>query len=194
MNQTKILLFSDLHSSKKAFQKLKKFLEDKSFDFIIFTGDFTNTWKEDVKFVKKILDFFKEKKIKFLAIPGNNDKQEILDLLEKYHANIHLKMQKNSGLEFYGIGGLGDPEEYKIKNLRAYKINPKTIFVSHIPPNFQLVKKVKILPLIHIFGHRHFLQKPKTIKNCLFIQIPSILKSQIVILELPKKKVKFIKI
>lgn len=190
----KILLFSDIHNSQKSFQKLKSFLEKEFFDLGIFAGDFTYGWKEDSSFVKEILNFFKDKKIKLFGIPGNNDKQDILDLLKEFGVSIHLNMQKFKGFEFYGLGGWGNPEEYKVKNFTSYKINSKTIFISHIPPKFKLVQKAKILPLVHIYGHSHFRAQSKIIRNCLFVQVPSILNSRIAILKLPEKKVEFVNI
>jgi len=190
----KILLFSDIHNSKKAFEKLKNYLSNNKFDLVLFAGDFTNNWQEDVLYVKEILNYFLKQKIRFLAVPGNNDRQNILDLMYKYNVNLHMEMQKVGDYEFYGIGGWANPEEYRLSKNKSYPINPKTIFVSHIPPNFKLIPKFKILPQVHIFSHKHFQSTPKVIKNCLFIQIPSILNFRIVILELPKKKVKFIKL
>lgn len=190
----KLLIFSDIHNSKKALQKLQNHMSHNLFDLVIFCGDFTNSWDKDIDFVKQMIVFFKNNKIRFYAIPGNNDKQQVLDLLHDQDVNLHYQPKKIGSYIFYGIGGLGLPEEYILTKPKFHKINSNTVFISHVSPKFELVQKAKILPAVHIYGHSHFRANSKIIRDCLFIQIPSILQSRIAILELPNKKVEFIKI
>ncbi|MFH1749295.1 MAG: metallophosphoesterase family protein [bacterium] len=190
----KILAFTDIHASKIAFKKLRAFISHNKIDLAIFCGDFTNSWVEDIDFVKEVITYFKNKKTRFYAVPGDNDRQQVLDLLSDQNVSLHYQPKKIGNYMFYGIGGLGAPDEYILVEQRFHKIDPNTIFVSHVPPKFKLVKKAKILPSVHIYGHIHFRAYSKTVRGCLFIQMSSILRSQVAILELPSKKVEFINI
>ena len=99
----KILLFSDSHSNITVLEKLKHHLEINNYDLAICAGDFTNSWQNDLEYVQNLIKAFREKKITFFAVPGNNDKQDVYDLLVKNEINLHLQMRRFRSYEFFGI-------------------------------------------------------------------------------------------
>ncbi len=190
----KILIFSDIHNSKKSFIKLQKYLKSNVVDLVIFCGDFTNSWDKDIDFVESIINYFKKNNTSFYAIPGNNDKQQVLDLLQDEDISLHMQYRKIQGYELFGIGGWANSDDYILKNIKPYQINPRTIFVTHIPPKFQTLDNFKVLPQLHIYGHKHKDTRIQTIRGCVFVQVPSIMNSKAAVIELPLKIVYYIDI
>ncbi len=69
-------------------------------DIIIVAGDFT--FEGPVKFAE---NFLKKIRGKILAIPGNMDPPEVLDVLEREGVSIHRKIVEINGITFFGFGG-----------------------------------------------------------------------------------------
>lgn len=69
-------------------------------DLTIIAGDFT--LEGPVKFVE---DFLNRIEGKVLAIPGNMDPPEVLDLLERKGVSLHRKTVEIDGITFFGFGG-----------------------------------------------------------------------------------------
>ncbi|HIP62792.1 MAG TPA: metallophosphoesterase [Archaeoglobus profundus] len=88
----KILAVGDLHRTAV------KVPEDVDCVFIV--GDFTNADSPD--FVEETLNSIK---CDVLAIPGNMDKKEVLDILENRGVSVHRKTVDYKGFKIFGFGG-----------------------------------------------------------------------------------------
>jgi len=188
----KILLISDLHTQKKALHVLEFFLEKYKVDLVLSAGDIVERTEPTTKYLDQIFNLISKFNLKFIAVPGNNESQESFKKLVKTHSSIHLYPQKFEGYTFYGVGGLGYDGEFPVKNPQNYRCDHKTIFVSHIPPIIEIIKKMPQKPSVHICGHLHNLSKSRWIGNMLLINLPSLMLGKAAILELPTRKVKFI--
>ncbi|HOJ49693.1 MAG TPA: metallophosphoesterase [Spirochaetota bacterium] len=96
----KIMFITDIHNNYKDIEKLLL----NNIDVIIIGGDFTIRGGRDD--VKKILDnIIKIFKGKILAVPGNMDKKEVLDVLIDYNINIECSGVIIEDIGFFGCGG-----------------------------------------------------------------------------------------
>ncbi len=109
----KILVLSDNHNDlENMFVFLDK-LKDYEFDVIVYAGDFTDIGlpkgftQEDI--AKLLIEELKTLKKPILAIPGNNDSKEVINLLEKENISIHGIGKKINEVGFYGFGGAKTP-------------------------------------------------------------------------------------
>jgi Icc-related predicted phosphoesterase len=188
----KILIFSDIHDDRRAFEKLKRHLSKHRYDLVLTAGDFTYQKDRGLKFVNDILTYFHDTDTPFFGIPGNNDTQSILDALSAQNMSIHMSKKNFMGWSFYGIGGMGDPDEFRLDVPELVRVDKKTIFVSHIPPSIKSLDRVKFMPFVHISGHIHSSEKDFVIKGCKYIRVPSIMNHKVVILSLPSREVQYI--
>ncbi len=69
-------------------------------DLIIIAGDFT--FKGPVEFAEEFLNKIEGR---VLAIPGNMDTKDVLDLLERRGISLHRKTVEINGITFFGFGG-----------------------------------------------------------------------------------------
>lgn len=69
-------------------------------DLTIIAGDFT--FKGPVEFAEEFLNKIEGR---VLAIPGNMDPKEVLDLLERKGVSLHRKTVEIDGITFFGFGG-----------------------------------------------------------------------------------------
>ncbi len=72
----------------------------KDVDAVFIAGDFTNA--SSASFAEKVLDSIQTE---VLAIPGNMDRKEVLDLLEERGVSIHRKVVDFKGFKIFGFGG-----------------------------------------------------------------------------------------
>jgi len=138
----KILVLSDIHSGTKNLEKLLKKAENRGIDLILVTGDLTNFGGK--KEAKEVIEIIKKLEKKIFAVPGNLDKRETIDLLEKKGISIHSKKEKFNEFIFVGFGGATDcigetvfteTEIYeKLKLLMQETENEKVFLVTHSPP------------------------------------------------------------
>lgn len=172
----KLFCISDLHLDEAFLDVFPLALKKLQPDAVLVAGDFT--FHGPLSYVE---DFLKLCDIPIFAVPGNVDPPEILDLLEKKKANVHMHTSKLSDFDVLGFGGsLITPFRYSFafeeseirKQLSPLKISSKTIFLTHAPPyaddnidmsckgeklglkplrEFILEKK----PLLNICGHVH---------------------------------------
>lgn len=104
----KILYIADIHGAIDSVQKAKKFIESNNIDLVIILGDlpgygvFRNR-ELSIKEAKSILDSFQN--LKILAIPGNCDPPEILDLFNELEINLHERYRDINGVRIIGFGG-----------------------------------------------------------------------------------------
>lgn len=134
----KILSVADIHGSQYRLNIVLKNIEKYSPDLIIICGDITQFGPPDVA-----LNILNQISVETLAIHGNIDSDEVLQVIDKSNAtNIHLKYEIVNDIPFIGIGGNIYDQDYskiKIKLNNSQKnlseiINNSTILVTHIPP------------------------------------------------------------
>ena len=92
MINMKILAIGDLHGTAVKVPE--------EVDCVFIVGDFTNA--DSTKFVEQILDSIK---CDVLAIPGNMDRKEVLDILESRGVSVHRKTVEYEGFKVFGFGG-----------------------------------------------------------------------------------------
>jgi len=145
-----IVIFSDIHNDVENLLSYFDKINELKFDVVVCPGDFTdiNTPKgftqEDI--VKLIITELKGLKKPVLAVPGNVDTKNIIDILEKEGVSIHGKGRVINDYGFYGYGGAKTPfetniepsdEELKMGLKNSWKDVEKTKFkiqVTHNPP------------------------------------------------------------
>jgi len=104
----KILCIADIHGAREAVLKLKRYAIDNKFENILILGDFPsyNAFRnrekslDEVRFVLDLLSDFR-----ILAIPGNCDTPEILNLFDEYGVNLHEKSVIFNSTTIVGFGG-----------------------------------------------------------------------------------------
>jgi len=101
MKDVNLLVCSDLHASEKALEMIGRLAVPDEYDLVLICGDFTTFGSLDYvnRLVKRIND------VLVLAVPGNCDMPETVDLLEKKHANLHNKRVEFGGWQLFGFGG-----------------------------------------------------------------------------------------
>ncbi|MBI2675400.1 MAG: metallophosphoesterase [Candidatus Aenigmarchaeota archaeon] len=181
----RILVIADVHGQYKKLRKLVSKIKE-PFDMVVTPGDITDMYSLPSEFtqldianlvVQCLLSMGKP----LLAVPGNHDPYEILDIFEEYGVNLHAAARKMNGIMFMGYGGAATPfnthfepgEEEIKKHLFGLSSNVKEdfILIVHNPPkgtkvdatadgkhvgsevirNFILEKK----PLLAISAHIH---------------------------------------
>ncbi|MBU5689148.1 MAG: metallophosphoesterase [Candidatus Aenigmarchaeota archaeon] len=146
----KILVLSDNHNDLENMFTFLDRLKDYEFDVIVYAGDFTDIGlpkgfsQEDI--AKLLIEELKTLKKPIVAIPGNNDSQEVIKLLEKENISIHGTGKIINGVGFYGFGGaktpfntLYEPSDEELKKglersfIQVMNVDKK-IQVTHNPP------------------------------------------------------------
>ena len=135
----KLLVFTDIHTSTKAFVRLQKNIAKWKPDLLLCCGDFTVFGHDLHKTLKKLAGLKKP----LLLIPGNHeDIKETRNACKMYKniINIHGKQHKVGDVLFLGWGGGGfalvDREfELKAKQWEnAVRKAAKVVLVTHGPP------------------------------------------------------------
>ncbi|MGB9720902.1 MAG: metallophosphoesterase [bacterium] len=136
----RILAISDIHGRINYDKKIVSILSN--VDLIVISGDITNFGGK--KEALTVLNTIREISNNILAIPGNCDQLEVLDVLKSENINLHGEIKEFNGLIFFGIGGSGftpfrTPQEYSDEEIERILSNYKKqdgreIFVSHAPP------------------------------------------------------------
>ncbi|MCX7996069.1 MAG: YfcE family phosphodiesterase [candidate division WOR-3 bacterium] len=136
----KILAVSDIHGRLEYEKKIIEMLSTS--DLIVISGDITNFGGR--REALEVLNTIRKYNQNILAVPGNCDRYDVLELLKDEHINLHGEIKKIGDLTFFGIGGSGHtpfntPQEYSdeeiIKILNNYENKGgKQILVSHSPP------------------------------------------------------------
>jgi hypothetical protein len=154
-----IVVISDIHGDVENLLTYLDKIKGLNSDLIICPGDFTdvNTPKgftqEDI--AKLIIGELKSLRIPVLAVPGNVDPKNIIELLEKEGVSLHGHGKIIGEYGFYGYGGAKTPfetsiepseEELKAGLLAAYKDVEGTKFkiqITHSPPNGTVLDMVR---------------------------------------------------
>jgi len=153
-----ILAVSDIHGRINYEKRILDALS--SADIVVICGDITNFGGRKEAII--VLNTIREFNPNILAVPGNCDQYEVLDVLKNEHINLHGEIKEFKGLVFFGIGGSGftpfnTPQEYSDEEIERILNNYKKqkgreIFVSHAPP--MNTKVDKTLMGMHV-GSKH---------------------------------------
>lgn len=138
----KILAAADFHGNSSGEANLAKFL-DCGYDCLLMLGDLTNFGPMEA--AESLLELVRSHGIPSLAVPGNCDPKQVLQLLEKYGVNLHGKRQSLNEITFVGLGGSNitpfktpfELTEAEIKEELAVaggEITGQWILVTHTPP------------------------------------------------------------
>lgn len=174
----RLLAATDIHGKDK--RNIQNLLERKNYDLLLIVGDITQFGP--VSKAEKILDDLKNIDIPILALPGNCDPREVVDVLEGKEVNLHSKSSEIDGYLFVGLGGsnptpFDTPFELSEKKIgkELEKLIPDGltdwILVTHAPPygtkcdltsdgthaGSKAIKKIieDKDPLINFCGHIH---------------------------------------
>lgn len=132
-----LLVCADLHGSEETLTMLRKAEKDVGPDMVVICGDVTTYGSR--AYMEKALSAFESD---LLAVPGNCDTDEMLEMLEEAGASVHMKRVKRHGLDFFGFGGgLPSPaqmpfeveEEEMVSGLRSVAV-PGGVMITHTPP------------------------------------------------------------
>lgn len=203
----KVLALADIHSSLERLKDLKESLKSEKIDLIVFCGDFTN--EGSLKIAEKIIEGLSFAPL--LAVPGNQDSKEIIELLESKGISIHKKTVDFQSYSFIGIGGgkpvhtfyrvnVGELEAEKFfKNNYPETKNP-VIVVSHTPSSgtglelagngsrlgLQALRAVieARQPLLLLHGHVHESAGEEMIGKTLCINTGAVMDGKAVLLEI----------
>lgn len=128
---------SDIHGSRRAAEKVRSVLAAESPDLFVACGDITNfgpvAWAEE---------FLRSIPVRTVAVPGNCDPRDIVEVLDRLGVDLHKKRREIDGVPFVGIGGsnptpFGTPfelSEDEIRRALEPLMVPDAVLVSHAPP------------------------------------------------------------
>jgi len=186
----RILVIADMHETPVKIPK--------DVDAVFIAGDFTNG--TSTSFAEKVLDSIETE---VLAIPGNMDRKEVLDLLEERGVSVHRKVVDFKGFKVFGFGGssitpFGTPFEFDDEQIEEMISGFKAeIAIFHDTPNgyFDWIggksvgsvairkwienNKPKLVFCAHIHEHKGVAKLNET----LIVKVPPALKGEAVLLE-----------
>jgi len=133
----RIAAVSDIHGDMQATEYLENIERMISPDLIVICGDITTFGPTEV--AEKILSGLNKKCV---AVPGNCDPDDVLNIIEKYCISLHMRHVEIDGIDFVGFGGapvcsLSTPREFEeeeIKKRLEEIMVPNCILVTHAPP------------------------------------------------------------
>lgn len=209
MPKIKILCLSDIHSSNQFLRALNEHLTKNpstklgagKYDLVLCAGDVVSLPnKKGMEFLEKFINLITNlHQTKLFMVQGNSESEAMIDLMRKKNVLIHLKSKRFRGHGFYGIGGwMEDIPE--ISNLKSKISN--AILLTHLPPK-RIIKtqeheniktKIDSGPLIHLCGHIHSPGSIWRIGETLVVKIPTAMYGEAAVLEMPGRKIKFIRL
>lgn len=202
MPKIKILCLSDIHNNNQFLRVLNEHLIKQKYDLILCAGDVVSLAnKEGMAFLEKFIDLVTNlHQTKLFMVQGNCESEKMINLMRQKNVLIHLKLKKFRGYKFYGIGGWMEdlPEMSKLKCQMS-----NTILLTHLPPKRQVIKtlkhkniktKIGSAPLIHLCGHLHSPGSIWRIGKILVVKIPTAMYGEAAVLEMPGRKIRFIKL
>jgi len=204
----RILALSDLHSEETVLEGLGNLISKEKFDLVLIVGDITQ--KGPLSYAEDLLDVLRGEKV--LAIQGNMDTKQVVDLLERKGLFFHLSKVELGEWNFIGFGGssptpFGTPIEYEewqiYDELSKFRMNSKTILVTHSPPYESGVDRTssgvnagsksirRIIeekkPFMNICGHIHEAEGEAVIGGTRIIKVPAAMKGNAIEIELENK-------
>jgi hypothetical protein len=140
---TTICAISDIHGDISYLDRIGETLEES--DIVLIAGDLTNTGKRVCAL--DILYEIEQYNTNIIAVHGNWDRNEVLDLLEEKKYSLHARGKIVNNIGFFGTGGsvitpMKTATEFSEEELYEYlqtgydmiKSAPVRIMVSHNPP------------------------------------------------------------
>jgi len=189
----RVLALSDLHSEEVVLSWLTGLLEKERFNLILIVGDITQ--RGPVSYAEELLDVLRGENV--LAIHGNMDTQQVVDLLEMRGIFFHLKKVEMEEWNLVGFGGssptpFGTPTEYSeeeiYSELSRMRVNSKTILVTHSPPygsdvdttssgvsaGSKAIRRIieERKPFMNICGHIHEREGEAAIGSTRIVKVP----------------------
>jgi hypothetical protein len=145
------LAVADFHGQPDADANLSKFLK-RGYDCLILMGDLTEFGPLSV--AEDILVKAEASGLPTLAIPGNCDPKNILEVLDKHGVNLHAKLSKIGDVTFVGLGGsnltpfntpfeLTEAEIKEELDKLTHAIDQNFVLVTHAPPHDTLVDQTE---------------------------------------------------
>ena len=142
---------TDFHGELNADSNLSKFLE-RGYDCLVLIGDFTQLGPLEV--AESLLERVKASGVPALAVPGNCDPKQILQVLDRYGVNLHGKCERLGDITFAGLGGSNltpfntpfELTEVEIQEELAAlgcNIGNKWVLVTHAPPYGTKLDQIK---------------------------------------------------
>lgn len=139
----RLLCLADLHCSASILDYLPSALRSIKPDAIILAGDIVS--RGTINYANVLLSL---SDLPILAVPGNGDPSELIKILEKRNANLHLKSIyydfNNEKINFAGFGGSTNQfnyesdfifhDNYAYTELSKLNILNKTVLITHSPP------------------------------------------------------------
>ena len=174
-----LLVIGDNHGDIENMISYLEKLENFKIDVVVYMGDFTDlsiqkgfTQKDIAEILIEELKMFKKP---ILAIPGNNDIKDVIEVIEKNKISIHGKGKIIGDYGFYGFGGAKTPfatpfepteQELKIGLEKGYNqiLSAKyKIQITHNPPYNTQLDVVRTG--VHVGSHvvREFIEQKKPI-------------------------------
>lgn len=133
----RILLATDIHASRRALEQIPLAIREHGPDLFFACGDLTNFGP--VEYARELMGRIR---IRAMAVPGNCDPPQVLDVLEELGVNLHLRKTIVQGHTLVGLGGsnptpFGTPfelEEDEIWRGLDPIMERGAILASHPPP------------------------------------------------------------
>lgn len=200
----KLLVFSDLHQDESAFERLKQFAKEQTFDYVLSCGDNS----QNISFLQELIDSFP----RFFLIPGNWEGEKANRFLQEHRNCINEKrVELEEGLNIVGFGHsnitpfgtYGELSEDEIrKRLSKLDIDKNTILLLHVPPRgyFDSVKgentgSPSVLnaikskkPLVAFFGHIHEQSGTEELDGTTLVKVPAANSYRAAVVEIKNKK------
>jgi putative phosphoesterase len=202
----RILVLSDIHSSKRALDLTLKDIEEYLPGLLIICGDITQFGP--ASFADEFLNSIN---LKTLAVPGNCDPPEVLRLLEDKGVSVHGKSVTLEGFTFVGLGGSNVTpfntitefaEDYMFSTLDEM-MTEDAVLVTHAPSYgyldgppggdhygskaiVRIVEKYK--PIVAMSGHIHEARGVVEDKGTLFFNPGPAMRGYRALLELTEDK------
>lgn len=133
-------VISDVHGNAEKAKKLVAVLGKRDFDALLIAGDITHFKGRES--AEKILDVLEELGRPMLAIMGNCDGKDVLDLLEERGISVHDKRVELDGVGIVGFGGsnitpfstVWEFHDDEILASLARNYRPGDVLLLHTPP------------------------------------------------------------
>ncbi|MFH1545449.1 MAG: metallophosphoesterase [archaeon] len=203
----KLLALGDIHGR---IEGLREILEKAGkVDLIVVTGDFTSFGSREKG--EEVLNELNSFNSEIIAVPGNLDSKEVMDLLEEKGISLHGKSKSIEGYEFVGFGGASNAigeiiflEQQILEGLRnLMKEKERVILVTHSPPKgtsldrthlgehigSEAVKRVieEFQPLLVLCGHAHESGSEEMIGRSRCINVGAVKEGRAALIELNKE-------
>jgi hypothetical protein len=167
----KIFQFSDIHGTIEGLEKISS--DIKLADLIILSGDITHFGHKEEAIT--IISYYEKLNKNILAITGNCDYPDVLDVLIDKEYNIEGKLKPVKNYYFIGLGGslitpFNTPNEYsedyyeaQLKKISNSINSRPVIIVSHQPPFKTSLDKVMVFKHIGSKALRKFIEENQPI-------------------------------